>query len=366
MNATTLQQLLRSVADRARAVSTRDFEGQPRLVLERDLFPALSSVLSEAIDALGSVLRHYERMNEPSAQEFDEVETAKFYLRIDGLMSAESGARRIVELAFMAQWELERKALELRAMAANDTDAWEAIARYGSARRRVLKSTIAVETALSEQEGLASGLKDLYLTELHRSLETRRAYAIFRRELRRRPANDLDGIKQALRTAGIATARLIGRDVYEDLRVTDRMRLRELQTKVLVWLRGEDGFDCDAGKKLWQDVSTYADLLLQVNHRAELREHDGALLEKIYAGLFSSPPHPESVPGATRLDLETLLGRDAELDELIENPASRAMEEWKPTLQRIIQALTVSGGDSGGAEWTEEDVEAAPVNAQLR
>jgi len=144
------------------------------------------------------------------------------------------------------------------------------------------------------------------------------------------------------------------------------MRLRELQTKVLVWLRGEDGFDCDAGKKLWQDVSTYADLLLQVNHRAELREHDGALLEKIYAGLFSSPPHPESVPDAMRLELETLLGRDAELDELIESPASRAMEEWKPTLQRIIQALTVSGGDSGGAEWTEEDVEAAPVNAQLR
>jgi hypothetical protein len=279
-------------------------------------------------------------MNEPSAQEFDGVETGKFYLKIDGLMSAESGARRIVELAFMAQWELERKALELRAMAAKDTDAWEAIARYGSARRRVLKSTIAVETALSEQEGLASGLKDLHLTELHRSLETRRAYAIFRREIRRRPANEHDGIKQALRTAGIATARLIGRDVYEDLRVTDRMRLRELQTKVLEWLRGEDGFDCDAGMELWQDLSAFADLLLQVNHRAELREHDGALLERVYAGLFSSSPSG-SVPDAMRLT-RTLLGRDAELD----SSSKAALQALKNGSRRCSESsvLTNSGG----------------------
>jgi len=366
MSATEFQQRLRNVAERARAINTRDFEGKPPLALKQDLLPVLSAVLSEAIGLLGSVLTHYEKPNDSDAKEFADVETEEFYRRIDGLMNDESGPQRIVELAFIARWELKRKAEELQTVATSKDDAWDAIARCGSSRRRLLKSAIAVETAICEHEGLSSTLRELNLTELRRSLETRRAYAIFRGELSGHPGDGAERIKQGLRGAGIAIARLIGRDVYEDLRVTDRMQVRTLQERVLRWLRGDEGFDGNAGLQIWQDLSAFADLLLQVNNRQELREHDQTVLAEMYADLFALHPAPESIPVAVRRQLEPLLGRDRELDELIQNPGSRTVDEWKPTLRRLLQALATSESDFDVAEPGSRENDGAPVSSRVQ
>ena len=55
LTALELQQSLQRIAERARAINTRDFEGRPGRDLEQALLPTLSLLLSEAIDSLGSV-----------------------------------------------------------------------------------------------------------------------------------------------------------------------------------------------------------------------------------------------------------------------------------------------------------------------
>jgi len=361
MSVTELQSSLRAIAERARAINTRDFEGRSRRDLERELLPVLATVLSDASDSLGSVLHYYEEVNERRAKELTPVETREFYRTIDGLMTEESGTQRIIDLAFMAQWELKRKAQQVQAPGNEEDDVWDLIARCGSARRRILKSAVAVETAICEHEAIASTLEHSYVTELKRSLETRRAYVVFRRELKAPHGNDVATIRRSLRTAGIGIARLIGRDIYEDLRVTDRTQIRELQARLLAWLRGDDDFDSDSGLKTWQDLSAFADLLLQVNHRAELVEHDRALLAEAHETLISSQSTPETLLASLRQQLESLIGRDGALDELIENSES-PIEEWRLTVRRLFQVPDDGFVDPDSTALKSEGNERRPVN----
>jgi hypothetical protein len=67
-----------------------------------------------------------------------------------------------------------------------------------------------------------------------------------------------------------------------------------------------------------------------------------------------------------RRQLEPLLGRDRELDELIQNPGSRTVDEWKPTLRRLLQALATSESDFDVAEPGSRENDGAPVSSRVQ
>lgn len=354
MNPSMLQEQLGEVTQRALRIDVRPFEGRERGVLEKELVPLVITVVSDGLGVLNGVLAHYEAGLTPEALQADEGTDDAFYKGIDELVASDQGSQRVADIAFMARWELQAKKqiLEVRG---SDLDGWSTLSMCGSARRRLIKSTVAVELVLCQHEGIDSQLQKLHVTELRRSLETRRAYASFTKAITKR--GDSEDLKARLRRGGTAIATLIGRDIYADLRASDRKQLRALQGEILAWLRGDDAFGSETATRLCENLEVFANVLLQVNHRAELQEHDRAVLAETYASLFSSDSSPETTPLAVAAKLEALLGRDRELDELIETSGSLAAGDWQGPMRRLLQALDTGpdGQDATGEEtkWGE-------------
>jgi hypothetical protein len=344
MKAANLQKELQRVAETAIAIDVRQFEEAARARVATELIPAITSVLADGISVLGRILEHYETTrNEAGLIPSTDAVAVQghgehFYEEIESLMSTASGTGRIADIAFMARWELERKQQGLREIPDQD-DPWKVIAECGSARRRLVKSATAVALAVAEHEGIPTALEASYVTELKRSLETRRIYAIFRRRLREAGPFQVHNARACLRAGGTAIATMVGRDVYEDLRVSDRIQLRRLQRRILEWLRGDDGFDTESGRRLWGDLETCSDLLLQVNHRAELCQHDEKSLHEVLEELADEDQERTGLPAHLLPRIELLLGRDPVIDELIGRVAETTVEEWLFTLSQLRRAL---------------------------
>lgn len=90
-------------------------------------------------------------------------------------------------------------------------------------------------------------------------------------------AVDAANVRASLRRAGTRIAMLTGSEIYNQLREDDRFRIRELQERILDWLRDGDEHDARGGVlavQLWQDFALFVEMLRQVNLREELIEHD--------------------------------------------------------------------------------------------
>jgi hypothetical protein len=101
--------------------------------------------------------------------------------------------------------------------------------------------------------------------------------------------------------------------------------------------------DGESGRRIWQDLEACADLFLQVNHRAELLEHDDKLVQEILPSLSRLPrsgPPPEEISSRLRL----LLGRDAAVDELIERSPKPSVEEWVRAVEELRRGLRRGSG----------------------
>jgi hypothetical protein len=97
---------------------------------------------------------------------------------------------------------------------------------------------------------------------------------------------------------------------------------------LLTWARHDQAIP--EGLELLEDVRTCANLLGGVNRRQELRAHDCALVEQLYAG-------PEGDPNAWLARFAPLAGLDDSLDARIEGAAGIANEEL---VQQLIEQLS--------------------------
>jgi hypothetical protein len=337
MNARDLQQSLLKLVEQTRALDIRHYEWREHSHLERELLPAVMGSLSEAINVFSRMLTYYGDSRE------DETPGAGPRTfnpgvgdRGDRVTHAEAGIQRITDLAFMARWELYREREGL-GRTPSDRAVWAIVSECGRACRRLITSAIAIEDAMCAHEGLENTLRHLYQTELSRSLQVRRAYAMFRHIIVADVASAEESVRERLRRAAFGIARLVGNDVYGDLRASDRMRIEALQRQLTEWL--EASRDCDplVGHRLWQEIENISKLLLEVNKRAELREHDQAVAAEAYAKLFRNASAPDLMPQDLRLRLESLFGRDEELDRLIGDPGPHPVAEWKAPLERVVE-----------------------------
>ena len=195
-----------------------------------------------AIDIFEQVLGHYDCPRQITTAADSGVFNAVFEDMVEG---ASDQHQRVADVAFMARWEIERKRSMLTA-AVTRKRGWALLSECCSTRRRVLKATSGVERVLSDVEGQASVFDDLYRTERQIAVETRAAYYVFVSDLTKteRDSGDRD-VARVIRLAGTGSARLIGRDIYDDLRIEDRMELAAALRVVssLLYLQGTNAKD---------------------------------------------------------------------------------------------------------------------------
>jgi len=180
-------------------------------------------------------------------------------------------------------------------------------------------------------------------------LEVRRIYSKFWNSVRCGGEPDDGQLKACFRGAGTQIATVIGRDEYRDLRVHDRLQIRKIQEQILAWLRN-GGSDAQVGRRLWQDLSGVAQMLMQVNRRQDLVDHDSNLLKEAWGLLFNKEPAPPAIPKELFERLKKLLGLDEEVDQLIRGERVDT-EVWRQPLERLNKKFSTvgsMGADGGG------------------
>lgn len=322
-----------------------------------DLLPIREQVLASIDDTsrlLGDILDHYDRdLEDEEAFDFDDFGGAMVG-EVERRMDTEGGATKITSVAFVARIGLRNRRGSLVALRVDPK--WEIIASCSSAVREILKSLSAVELAIADHEGFPPTSR-YYVSELERALQIRRAYFTFRGEVVGRAAPETKDAARRLRVAASAIAKLTGRAAYPYSRVHDRSNLRQLQMRIRELLTSHARAVADptheprvsaldvAAVRLHQDLVNLAELFMLINNRAELREHDRVRLSAAVSDLANGAD-AASICAA----LDGLLGRDAELDEVLLGRSEPARGELATMLQRCLDALVRVCDDDARAD----------------
>lgn len=266
-------------------------------------------------------------------------ETGEDSLReIGAAISSELAAREVSGLAFATRTQLKENRDAL-VTAIENRNIWVVASHADTGLRRVCKGLITVEAAAREYENLEPLERDW--SDIKDSLETRRLYGQFRRALNRHqePA-DAAEVEEQLRKAAHRIAILRDRKIYPFLRIYDRVSIRRLQKRIYAWLEKPDGAGKERdGRHLLGDLHSFAELLKQINNREDLREHDRRTAKRLYRIFFSSKNPPKQLEPGHLGDLELLLGRDDELDQIVLEPMRHGIEPLRAPLERLLEQL---------------------------
>lgn len=336
---------------RGQAIDMRAYEvaGVEQIVAE--LQPLTLANLREGRDLLGAILDSCQQL--PPADRIGGDEPSPmwssylpFERAIDATMARLGSHQAVDEIAFIAQIELRQRQERLeRVRAAQGTVAL--LTECDSSLRRIRKALNAVDAAIAKVEDVAPLLD--FTSELQTSLAVRRAYAKLRARIVAGGEPAPDQLRARFRGAGTQIAVLVGRPVYPEMRVHDRLLLRELQQRMLDWLRGGPGMTPAAGLRIWQDLTGCMDMFALVNRRQELVEHDGAIVRAL-AARVDEPTLVDDLHD----QLLALEGLDPELDRVLAGEGLDAAA-LRPIMTRLAAQFR-SGGDAssppaGGTPW---------------
>ena len=277
-----------------------------------------------------------EESHDPSLEA--EGEEDEFLREIGAAISSELAVREVSSLAFATRTQLKENRDAL-ATALENRNIWVVASHADTGLRRVCKGLITVEAAAREYESLEPF--DRHWSDIKDSLETRRLYGQFRRALNRyeEPA-DAAAVTEQLRKAAHRITILRDRKIYPFLRVYDRVSIRRLQKRIHAWIeRPDDSEKEQDGRHLLIDLHSFAELLKQINNREDLREHDRRTASRLFRIFFSSKNPPTELQPGHIGDLELLLGRDDELDQIVLDPLRHGIEPLREPLERLLEQL---------------------------
>lgn len=307
--------------------------------------PQVLGVLRDAVDLLISIQDIYEFVAPDDADEeveetppvrADERGVSLFSLDdIGALISSEIAAQEIGNLAFVASAQL-RTAIERLEAAITEANPLSMVSVGDAALRQFSRGLLPIESAIYEFEGKVPPIR--VWGDLQTSLQTRRLYGDLRRRFLSIAEPDDVHLEERLWEMGRELANLRTADIYTQLRIDDRLQIRGLLRRISEWLADEERKPID-GRRLWQDLTTFANLLSQVNNRQELQEHDSRIVAQAYQTLFRRPPFPSEIPMAILARFHAVLGRDDELDALIFGADDASIEQWESTLRRLLVTL---------------------------
>ncbi|MEM6792747.1 MAG: hypothetical protein AAF725_02115 [Acidobacteriota bacterium] len=320
-------QQLRQVAD----LDVRVPEDSALIGLAVDLVPKVTRRVRDGIELVRAVEANYDPAH---AAEVSRPPPGDTLLHIGLMISAELATRDLVDVAYFARKELEDNLRRLVGAATGRGDTLNLASCCESALRCLRKALVSVESAIYEFEGEAAPKRQWFDVEL--SLQIRKLYWNLRRETEEAAGEDLDA-ERRLRKVLYRVVAFRELSVYPFLRVEDRVHLRDLLKRILDWLGSSQQQPAEA-RRIWQDLSAFTGLLVQISHRQELQDFDRDLLQLTYNRLFRRRDRPDEVPVTMFDQLESLLGLDPETDDLIIDRISY-LEAWRKPLERLLLKL---------------------------
>jgi hypothetical protein len=141
----------------------------------------------------------------------------------------------------------------------------------------------------------------------------------------------------------------MGRDVYVHLRISDRVQIRSLQERLIAWFL-TPAQDLPAGVRLWQDISGFARLLLDVNKRQELVEHDRQARKEIHLRLAGGG----EITLEARRFLDSLFGMDEELDIQLLGDLPLDARSLEAPLRRLRGQRELTATATESPDWEPE------------
>lgn len=300
------QPAMAELAARAAAVDIRAFERLDRQRIDEELHPFTTRILAEAIALLDKILAACEHGDGGQSGDEDLGELARV---LDLGAETASSHEAVEELAFVAQLELRQRQTRV-SHAQRGSDLLNRLVEHESALRRIERALGALDHAIARFEHVPSLLDHTPL--LQTSLAVRRAYARFALVVANAGPPTTTELRPRLRQLGTQIAVMIGWDIYPSLRVQDRLVLRQLQDRVLAWMRSPDADPAD-GVRIWSDLASCVEMFQQVRNRQELREHDQVTVVALTAQLERLPAD-EPLPAETWARLQTLIGVDPGCD----------------------------------------------------
>jgi hypothetical protein len=335
-----LQMRMVDLATRVESVDIRRFESHPPAVLAIELAPLVQVLVRDAQQVVLDVARTCEtetRRRRGSRPDEDVLAGFEFERALDAAVEGRTSwtPEAVGDIAFLAGIELRQRSERL-AVLAGHTNHEAIIGECDSTLRRIRKALTTIDRAF-ERASLAPAQLD-FTSELHVSLEVRRTYAKLQRRVKAIGVPSGDTFYVQLRAIGTALATVVGWKGYSDLRVRDRMQLRELQRRLLAWFRTDR--DLTAGHRLWQDLDNFIQMLVDVNHRQELKEHDKQIVEECWPVVVESAG---ALPPIVMQALERLEGLDEELDVLLASEQRDLASAWRGPLERVRQNLVPTG-----------------------
>jgi hypothetical protein len=310
-------------------VGIRRYEDGGSAEIANRLTPLVNELLVRGCDVLAQVISRYEVPGGDDAsidRDFDE----DMFTPVPSVVKSPTAVT--CDIAFMAKAELRHHQNRLL-MHRPDGDAQEMISECGSALRGIQKSLYAVEPRLCELERLPRFLP----SHLETSLQVRRHYRKLWNFALVIGDVDASSVRAALRGAGTRISILAGSEIYSLLREDDRFYIRELQLRILDWLR--DGTDPGAAIRIWQDFALFVEILRQVNLREELLGHDHDVIVSAADELLARGE--DALPEVLK-QVRAILGVDDALDEVIlGNPSAKSL------LRELRRAAEQFGGLPG-------------------
>jgi len=221
----------------------------------------------------------------------------------------------LIDLCGMVRLELSQRLERLRRD--DRADFWEFLTTCNHARGALLKAAVSLESAVCAHERVPAQLDAL--REIESALRVRAGYRRLQRALAAGGEPEREQIGERLATAAGAMESLVASALFVELRVADRCQLRRVVERLECWLREGAEADPDEGMRLWQDLCGLATVMQQVNNRQELVAHDRALLLEALGELYADAPLDPAREARLRERLAEAVGRDAELDGLLES-----------------------------------------------
>ena len=308
--------------------------------IDDDLVRRVRKLIDRVVELLRELTEFYDSGNRAHEHSDDAgSEEHGFLKEIGAQISSELAVREVSSLAFVARGQLMERQEALQS-AVEQRKVWAVASHADAGLRQMGKALIAIESAICEYEGLE--VRDRRWVDLEDSLETRRLYSQFRRAVLRGGEPESDELAARLRGSARRIAILRDLEIYPFLRIDDRLTIRRLQKRIAGWLGGEGDSSEEAGLRLWQDLASFARLLVKVNDREELREHDRQVVTTVCRMLFSTDWPAERLSDSQLKELERLEGHDDELDQLISRAGEHSFEELRKPLERLRDQLNRS------------------------
>lgn len=295
--------------------------------------PSIAQVLRDAAALLQEVREYYESDQAKGSGEPADPDSLD---GIGAMISAEVAAQEISDLAFLTRSQM-RVCLSALEAAIDSQDPLKMVARADDAIRRLRRGLIPLENALGEFEGVAPPIRVWFDLEI--SLRIRSLYSALRRRVLADGHPTADQLRGRLEVVTRHLAELRSAEIYRFLRIDDRVQMRALYRRAVVWLNQPDDPDAAGGRHLWQDLTSFVELLRGVNNRQELREHDRLVLERACRIMADEARAPETVEGELLEELRNVVGRDDELDALVLGPGGEPAAAWLSPLRRVRDVL---------------------------